>query len=131
MRLRMLLLPAILAAVGASCASGPVAGDVPFDLTTPRSDDGAIAFDVVSKSPETLAGVTALCAGCRAFVATVADTEVRGIVTGSIAAGPVFSVTVSDTRKPTDYTAKVLDVSTRAFLTHSVSGYALAPSVPK
>lgn len=131
MSFRRLLAIVALAVVAGSCNSGPVAGDVPFDLTTPRSDDGAIAFDVLATAPQTLASVTALCAGCRAFVVAVADTELRGIVTGSIAAGPVFSVTVSDTRKPSDYTAKVLDVSTRAFQTHSVSGYALAPSVPK
>lgn len=131
MRLRTLVATALLAAVVGSCDSGPVAGDVQFDLTTPRSDDGAIAFDVFATSPQTLAGVTALCGGCRAFVATVADTEIRGIVTGSITAGPVFSVTVSDTRKPSDYTAEVLDVSTRAFLTHSLIGYTLAPSMPK
>ncbi len=131
MRLRMLVATTILAAVVGSCDSGPVAGDVTFALTTPRSDDGAIAFEVLAKSPETLAGVTPLCGGCRAFVTMVADTALRGIVTGSVTAGPVFSVTVSDTRTPASYTAKVLDVSTRAFVTHSLSGYALAPAVPK
>lgn len=117
----------VVALLVAAC-QGPVAGNVTFNLTTPNGDDGAVAFRVISQGGTTLTGASPACAGCRLFVVAVADTELRAIVTGDIAAGPLVDVMVSDLGKPSDYTASVLGVASRSFAVRESAPYALAPA---
>ncbi|HKI94456.1 MAG TPA: hypothetical protein VJ992_04135 [Gemmatimonadales bacterium] len=117
-----------LAASLASCASGPVAGDLTFTLHTPNADDGAIAFRVATSAPQTIGGGTALCTGCRIFLVSVADTEVSGIVTGPLRSGAIFSLTVSDTRTPSAYTGTVLDAASGTFVERGPAGYHITAS---
>jgi hypothetical protein len=115
----------ILAALATgSCDGGPSAGDVVFNLTTPNQDDGAVQFRITSVAPATIAGVTAECAGCQVFTETVNETEVRGVLLGSVVAGGVLRVTVSD-RRAAGYAAAVVAVSNRQYAVRPAAGYTL------
>lgn len=116
-------------AFGVAC-QGPVAGDITLTLTTPNSDDGAVAFRVVSRNGTTLEHASAACAGCRLFLVAVSDTEMRAIVTGTIGAGALANVTVSDVGKPANYVATVLSAASRGFVTRPGASYTLAPATP-
>lgn len=115
----------VAALVIGSCDGGPSAGDIVFDLATPNQNDGAVLFRITSVAPATIAGVAAECAGCQVFSVAVSDTEVRGVVLGTVVAGPVLRVTVSD-RKDAGYAATVTAVSDRQYDLRSVVGYRLA-----
>jgi hypothetical protein len=91
-----LIIVALLAGAVLTCDSGPKAGELTVELVTPRLQLGAALFRVTALEPQTIDTVTAACAGCQAFVARVSDREVRGIVTGTFGAGPLFRVGVPD-----------------------------------
>ena len=124
-RLTLGLLLAVLAA--GSCDSGPSAGDLVFDLTTPNQDDGAIQFRLTSVAPAAIADVAAECTGCQVFTRAVSDTEVRGVLLGTVVPGPALRVTVSD-RKAAGYAAAIVAVSDRQYGLRSAAGYTLAPA---
>lgn len=96
-----------------TCDSGPEAGELVAQLVTGRNDVGAVAFAITALEPNTVAGVTADCAGCQVHIVAVGEREVRGIVVGNalLAAGPVFRVTVSDVKEPLLYAARVLEAA--------------------
>ena len=79
----------LVSALVLSCFDGPVAGEVTLSLTTPNTDDGAVSFTVTVPAPNEVTGATATCDGCEVFATRVSATELRGIVTGDLPAGPV------------------------------------------
>lgn len=112
------------AALVGSCDGGPSAGDLVFGLTTPNQDDGAVQFRITSVAPAAIVDVAAECTGCQVFALAVSDTEMRGVLLGSVVAGPALRVTVSD-RKDAGYAATVTAVSDRQYNLRSVVGYTL------
>jgi hypothetical protein len=122
-----------LAALGlalalSSCKDGPAAGELAVELATPNADDGAIMFTATASaaSEATITGATAGCSGCKIFVVKVNDTQYKGVLTGTIAAGTIFRVGVSDTKKPANYSVVINAVSNRTFvLRSSLTGYSV------
>jgi hypothetical protein len=124
----MFVLVAGLMLMAGSCKEGPMAGELSVDLTTPNSDDGAIAFTAAatSASGETITSVsTPGCSGCKVFVSKVSETQYKGIVTGTISAGTLFKLGVSNTKKPESYSVVINSVASRTFAIRSTSGYAV------
>lgn len=118
------LFPALLLGALATCDGGPKAGEIVFSLATPNQDDGAIQFTVRAVAPATLVSVAAACAPCEVFTQAVDDAEIRGVLTGSVVAGPALRVTVSD-RRAEAYTAAVVAAAARSYQLRSTAGYAL------
>jgi hypothetical protein len=100
-----------LSAILLSCDSGPRAGELAFELVSPADDDRAIMFEVTAVETSTVEGLTAACTGCQAFWHKVSDTRLKGILIGSLGAGPVGRVAVSDVGDRTAYTLTLLDVA--------------------
>jgi hypothetical protein len=123
--MRRLLIAVAFAAAALSCSTGPTSGEIVFDLATPNQDDGAIQFTVTAAAPQTLAQVSAACTGCRVFVTAVADTEMRGVLTGTVVPGPALRVLVSDRGKPALYMAVVNAAAARDFALQPTAGYTL------
>jgi hypothetical protein len=110
------------------CDSGPKAGEVVFNLTTPNLNDGAIQFRLTAAAPNTLDGVTAGCAGCQVFTEAVSETEIRGVLIGNVAPGQALRVLVSDRKARDAYTGQVVAVASRTYALGSTTGYSLAPA---
>ena len=113
-----------------SCDGGPKAGDLVLELTTPNQNDGAISFTITAAEGVEVVALAAACAGCQVFSDPVNTTELRGVVLGPLAAGPVARITVSDIRKSDLYTVRILEVATRAFNLVSPGAYGLTPVAP-
>ena len=124
-RLTILLLSAGLVLTAASCKEGPQAGDLTATLVTPNSDDGAIQFSATANSPTTITGVSGACSNCKLFIVKVSDNLYKGVVTGTIAAGTIFKVSVSDTRTPSSYSVTVDAASSQSYVLRSGAGYSV------
>jgi hypothetical protein len=124
-RLGRLAWIAALALAAGSCSSGPVAGDLTMSLSTPNSDDGAIVVRVTGSTSKEITRAAAACSGCRIFLEQPSATELRAVVTGSLVAGPLLTLSVSDTKSPGAYTTQVQQVASRTFQVRSTSGYSL------
>jgi len=108
-----------------SCDSGPKAGDITASLATPHQELGSVMFSVTAVAPNTIEGLTAACTGCKAFMSRVADSEVRGIVTGPFGSGAVVHVTVSNTRVPEAYSIQLLELARTDYGLAALSGSTL------
>ncbi|HXV85436.1 MAG TPA: hypothetical protein VD793_02000, partial [Gemmatimonadales bacterium] len=104
----------------------PAPGTFTVNLTTPNSDDGALLVRITGTGGETVTDVVTTCSGCKLFKAVVSGTEVRGVITGTISAGAVATVTVSDTNKKGSYSVTILDVASRTYVKRALTGYGLA-----
>ena len=124
MRRRFGMLLAALVLALASC-DGPSAGEVTLILTTPNSDDGAVSFAVRVAAPNEVTGATAACTGCEVFYTKVSATELRGIVTGDLAPGPVVRLAVTQGGPNEAYRLDVLEVANRQFDVVEPAGYTL------
>jgi len=109
-----------------SCFEGPTAGEVTLSLKTPNADDGAVAFVVTIPAPNEITGASAACDGCDVFSTQVSATELRGIVTGDLSAGPVVRLAVSQAGPNQAYRVEVLAVASRQFAERVPSRYTLA-----
>jgi hypothetical protein len=121
---RTLGLIAALLTLG-GCDTGPKAGEIVFVLTTPNQDDGAIQFRLTATEPNTLDGVAAGCAGCQVYTEAVSDTEIRGVLIGSVAPGEALRVLVSDRKARDAYGAQVVAVASRTYALRPPAGYGL------
>jgi len=110
------------------CDSGPKAGEVVFDLTTPNQNDGAIQFRLTAVAPNTLDGVTAGCAGCQVFTEAVSETEIRGVLIGNVVPGEALRVLVSDRKARQAYTGQLVAVASRTYVLGTTIGYTLTPA---
>lgn len=120
-----LLLGGLALALG-GCFDGPSAGEVTLVLSTPNADDGAISFAVLVAAPNEVTGATAACDGCEVFYTRVSSTELRGIVTGDLAAGPVVRLAVAQGGPDEAYRLDVLEVANRQFDLVPPAGYSLS-----
>jgi len=114
-----------LAVLTGSCSEAPTAGDLIVNLTTPNSDDGAIMFNATATASQTITGVLSPCNNCKLFLVKVSDTQYKGVLTGTIAAGTLFRVGVSDTKSPTDYSVQILAVSSRTLVLRNAGAYSV------
>jgi hypothetical protein len=111
--------------LAAACFDGPSAGEVTLVLSTPNTNDGALSFAVMVAAPNEVTAVSAACDGCEVFYTRVSSTELRGIVTGDLVAGPVVRLAVSQGGPNAPYRVDVLDVANRQFDVVPPTGYAL------
>jgi hypothetical protein len=116
---------ALMALALAAC-DGPSVGTLVFDLTTPRSDDGAIQFAITARPGYEVLSLEAACAGCRLFTRTVDEQHTLGIVTGPVGAGALLRATVSQADKPASYEITVLEVASRSYQLQPLDGYAIS-----
>jgi len=124
MKRRWLLIGGALLAL--ACLDGPTPGEVTLALQTPNQDDGAVSFRITVSAPNEVTGVTATCDSCLAFVSRVSATELRGIITGNVAAGPVARVSVLDGSPNQAYRVQVLEAASRTYAPRDVTGYTLS-----
>jgi len=108
-KLAVLGLVAALSACGDSTGTGSP-GTFLVSLETPNSDDGAVAVTIVGTG---LTNVTSVGSSNRLYWRLVSATEMRVLVFGSLAAGPLFSVDVGDVRHPDRYAGTVTEVARR------------------
>lgn len=118
-------LAVLVSALALSCFDGPTAGEVTLSLKTPNTDDGAVAFLVTIPAPNEITGASAACEGCDVFYTKVSTTELRGIVTGDLSAGPVVRLAVAQAGPNQAYRVDVLEVASRAFAPRASAGYYL------
>jgi hypothetical protein len=118
-RRTILALAAVLAA--GSCDGGPEAGELTVTLETAQTGVGAVAFAVSTLEPNTVNGVAAACSGCQVAAVAVSEREMRGILIGDVSSGGVLHVSVSNIKRPTHYTVRVLDAATKEFATLKAS----------
>lgn len=116
---------ALSMALGLLACEGPTAGELTGQLETSHTNTGAIAFAVQAAEPETVADVSAACAGCEVFSRVVSEREVRGVVVGEFGSGPLFRVTVSDVDEPTLYSARVLEAALADFTPVRIGDFSL------
>lgn len=116
----------LTSALALSCFDGPAAGEVTLSLLTPNTDDGAVAFVVTVPAPNEITGASAACSGCELFSTRVSATELRGIVTGDLSAGPLVRVAVSQAGPNQAYLAQLLSVASRQFAVRASGGYTLS-----
>jgi hypothetical protein len=116
----------VLVAGGCKTTAQPVAGELTVNLTTPNSDDGAILVRITGTGGQVVTGASASCSGCRLFSGAVSDTELRAVITGSIGAGAIARVSVSDVNQPGAYSVQILDVASRTYVKRAITGYSLA-----
>ena len=124
MRRRWILAGAGLLAF--ACLDGPTPGEVTLGLQTPNQDDGAVSFRILVSAPNEVTGVTATCDSCMAFVSRVSATELRAIITGNLAAGPVARIAVLDGSPNQAYSVRVLEIASRTLTPRDVTGYTLS-----
>jgi hypothetical protein len=114
------------ALLAVACLDGPTPGEVALVLQTPNQDDGAVSFSITTSAPNELSGVAATCDSCDVFVARVSATEIRAIITGNLAAGPVARVAVLNGSPNQAYQVEVLEVASRTFAPRAVAEYTLS-----
>ena len=124
------LLPFLTVAALVTCDSGPQAGELVISLSAPNQQDGAVAFTLTALEPNTIESLAAGCTGCQVWVTRVSDAQVRAIVTGTIVPGVVVRVTVSDVKKPDQYSASIQQVAARSYDLRGLSGYSLTVTKP-
>ena len=96
----------------------PVAGWLVVQLTSPRSDDGAVQLHITGPSVDSVT-VT----GYNGF-ATLTDGAADLIVTGSIASGAVARIRVADPARASEYRGSVVAAATRgSYAIQDVTGY--------
>jgi hypothetical protein len=108
------------AAVLATCAGGPTAGELEIHLAAAPTGTRALQFAVSGAESRTVESAAAACTGCRVFTVRVGDRELRGMVVGTLAPGPLLRVLVSDIEEPSAYQAVVVEAAD--------GGYALLPA---
>ena len=120
---------ALLVLVGAALtcrdSTGPVAGTLKVDLTTPNSGgDGAILLTVTG--PAALTSATP-GTGLRLFAQPLGTTT-RFALTGTLAQGTILTIGVTNLGQASQYVATVQSVAARSYDLRSIAGYSLTVS---
>jgi len=114
--------------LGAACSDDPTsgaprAGTLIVRLTSPHTDDGAMAFEVSGPAIDSAAAVNA---SLRLFTRREGGSTVIGAVVGALANGAVVTLHVTDVGAAAGYAGRVLEVADRQdVLRASLAGYAL------
>lgn len=125
-RWRFTLLAAV--ALGAACSNDPTsgaprAGTLTLRLSTPRSDDGALLFEVSGPPIDTAVVVNG---SLQLFTRRADGSTVVGAVVGGLTNVALVTLRVPDVGAAGGYTARVLEVADRQnVLRTSLAGYAL------
>jgi hypothetical protein len=115
--------------VGAACSNdstGSVAGagTLTLRLTTPRSDDGALLFELSGPPIDT---TVAANAALQLFTRRTDGSTLIGAVVGTLGDGVIVTLQVPDVAAAARYSARLLEVADRQnVLRTSLSGYALS-----
>ena len=120
---------ALLVLLGATLtcrdSTGPVAGVLKVDLTTPNSGgDGAILLTVTG--PAALTSATP-GTGLRLFAQPLGTTT-RFALTGTLAQGTILTIGVTNLGQASQYVATVQSVAARSYDLRSIAGYSLTVS---
>ena len=120
---------ALLVLLGATLTcrdgTGPVAGVLKVDLTTPNSGgDGAILLTVTG--PAALTSATP-GTGLRLFAQRLGTTT-RFALTGTLAQGTILTIGVPNLGQASQYVATVQSVAARSYDLRSIAGYSLTVS---
>ncbi len=111
---------------GVSCrddTTGPVAGTLTVRLTTPGAGpDGAIMLTIAG--PAAITSATAP-SGLRVFHPGFGATATSFAVTGTLAAGPILTVSVPDVNQVAQYAAAIQQVAGTDYQLRALAGYAL------
>lgn len=111
----------LVAGCGDKGPSGPVAGDLVVNLTTPGMQDGAVLIRVVGP----VDAVTAE-GGYLVESASLADGITRIVVVGTVTSGPVARLRVPDLAQAAQYFGLVEQVADRStFALLSTAGYSV------
>jgi hypothetical protein len=133
--LRKTVAPVLVALAAAAGCGGdsaqpplPTPGPLTVTLATPATDDGAIMIALRGPS---IGNVTAAGTSDHLFWRATAEGEVRVIVIGPLAAGPLVTFQVPDIGRVTDYTAELLEVASASDqLRGALAGYSLTIGAP-
>ena len=105
------------------CGESAMPGTATISLTTPNTDDGALLITVTGPS---FTNVQSASSSYQVFSRLATGQELRLIVVGNLAAGPVATVDVADVNGLSVYTATISQVSDRLDeLRESLSGYSI------
>lgn len=113
----------------AACGGGPtkprdpVPGPLNLRLTTPNGDDGAILFEVVGG---TINSITQTTTTFRVASSAPGITPRRAIVSGNLVGGTIAQITVPDVNDVGNYSAAVREVAARSTYTlRDLQGYGI------
>jgi hypothetical protein len=121
-----ILAAAALLLDGAACAGDPGSpgqpGTLRVSLTTPNTDDCAIAFEVRGSAIDT---ITTMNASYRLFTRRIGKTTVRAVLAGSVAGGTLAILSVPDVGAVGSYAATMTEVVDRQNQLRLLNGYQL------
>jgi hypothetical protein len=119
---RTLLAAAVILLAACKNSTGPVAGTLKVNLTTPNSGfDGAAVIALTSPVPPT--SVTP-AAGLALWGGPVATTNARIVLTGTLSTGTILTLQVDDVNKAGQYSVTVQQVAATTYQRRtSLSGY--------
>jgi hypothetical protein len=116
-----------IAAVALTCKdstsgdSGPVAGWVAIDMTTPNGDDGGIMFLVAGGAVDSVRSSYP-----NVLSRAESATSMRIVVAGNLTAGKIADIWVPDARNVSEYSATPVETAARGtFAQRATTGYSL------
>jgi hypothetical protein len=105
---------------GCSNNTGPVAGVLNVNVSSPQPDDGALMLSVHGGPVDSVESV-----GFRVFSLRTSD-SVKFIVTGGLGSGVVARIHIPDSRQASRYTALVRQVAARmSYAARDPAGYSI------
>jgi hypothetical protein len=105
---------------GCSNNTGPVAGVLNVNISSPQPDDGALMLSVYGGPVDSVESV-----GFPIYSIRTSD-SVKFIVTGSLGSGAVARIHVPDGRQASRYTAKLTQVAARtSYAVGDLAGYSI------
>lgn len=124
MRFRLALTLWVIGLFGLAC-DGPTAGELTVELVTPSDSDGAILFKVTPATSKTVTSMVAACSACQVLTYSPDDTEFFGVVVGTLAPGPLVTMSVSDVGAVSAYTLEIIEIAGRDKQPRSRTGHEL------
>ena len=105
---------------GCSNNTGPIAGVLNVNVSSPQPDDGALMLDVYGGPVDSVESV-----GFPIYSIRTSD-SVKFIVTGALGSGAVARIHIPDSRQASRYAAKVTQVAARtSYAVRDPSGYSI------
>ncbi len=105
---------AAMLVVACDGGGGPKAGEIVMELVNPDQPLGALVFTVTSEESFTVDSVTSTCVDCRLFTLRRSERDVRAVITGQLAVGPLIRIAVSDVKTRAAYGAVVIEAAAPA-----------------
>jgi hypothetical protein len=102
--------------------TGPTAGALTANLTTPNNDDGAVLFTVSGGPVDSV-----VAGGHRVYSAILDATSLRVVVIGDVSSGALATIYIPDTRLAANYSVTVNQVAASAsYAQRDPASYALS-----